>query len=98
MDAIRSVIPAARFVQVDPIINVVTSDDMDDHTKQAAQAHERSQMDAWDMLTGRLCPEVGGAPEYLDIVGANYYIHNQWVYGGEYIESVDPRYRPLHDI
>jgi hypothetical protein len=98
MDAIRSVVPAARFVQVDPIINVVTSDDMDDDIKRAAKVHERSQMDAWDMLTGRLRPELGGAPEYLDIVGANYYVHNQWVYGGHYIESVDPRYRPLHDM
>ena len=98
IDAIRSGVSAARFVQVDPIINVVTSDEMDDATKAAAKAHERSQLDAWDMLTGRLHPELGGAPEYLDIVGANYYVHNQWVYGGHFIEPIDPRYRPLHDI
>jgi beta-glucosidase/6-phospho-beta-glucosidase/beta-galactosidase len=98
IQAIRSVSPGARFVQVDPIINIVTSDDMDDRTKAAAIAHERSQFDAWDMLTGRLYPELGGAPDYLDIVGANYYVHNQWVYGGHFIEAADPRYRPLHEI
>src|SRR5581483_5497190 len=98
IDAIRSVIPLARFVQADPVINIVTSDEMDDCTKAAANAHERSQLDAWDMLIGRLYPELGGAPEYLDIVGANYYVHNQWLYGGHFIESADPRYRPLHDI
>jgi hypothetical protein len=98
IDAIRSVLSTVRFVQVDPVINIVTSDEMDDSTKAAAIAHERSQFDAWDMLTGRLCPELGGAPEYLDIIGANYYVHNQWVYGGHFIEPTDSRYRPLHDI
>lgn len=98
IQAIRSAVPDARFVQVDPVINIVTSDDMDGPTRAAARAHERSQFDAWDMLAGRLCPELGGAPEYLDIIGANYYVHNQWVYGGHFIEATDPRYRPLHEI
>ncbi|HLH01488.1 MAG TPA: hypothetical protein VKX25_01860 [Bryobacteraceae bacterium] len=98
IEAIRMEIPHARLVQVDPLINIVASDDMDEDLKAAARAHERSQFDAWDMLTGRLCPELGGAPEYLDIVGANYYVHNQWVYGGAFIEASDPRYRPLHEI
>jgi hypothetical protein len=47
------------------------------------------------MLTGRVCPELGGHPCYLDVVGCNYYVHNQWVYGGKFIERTDPRYRPL---
>ena len=41
------------------------------------------------------CPELGGKPDYLDIVGCNYYVHNQWEYGGRFIERSDPRYRPL---
>lgn len=91
IDAIRSVAPAARFVQVDPIVNIVTSRGMDDATVNAARAHQEGQFVAGDMLrdAGR---------DYLDIVGANYYIHNQWVYGGKFIEPTDPRYRPLHDI
>jgi hypothetical protein len=30
------------------------------------------------MLSGSLAPELGGNPRYIDIVGLNYYVHNQW--------------------
>jgi beta-glucosidase/6-phospho-beta-glucosidase/beta-galactosidase len=98
IDAIRSVAARARFVQPDPLINVVTSPEMDQADKQAAAVHERSQLDGWDMLSGRLRPELGGDSQYLDIIGVNYYVHNQWVYKGNFIEATDPRYRPLHDL
>jgi len=26
-------------------------------------------------------PELGGRPDYVDIVGVNYYLHNQWLDG-----------------
>jgi len=29
------------------------------------------------MITGRMCPELGGQPEYMDIAGFNYYYNNQ---------------------
>jgi hypothetical protein len=32
------------------------------------------------MISGRLCPELGGNEKYLDIIGANFYPHNQWFY------------------
>jgi beta-glucosidase/6-phospho-beta-glucosidase/beta-galactosidase len=98
IEAIRAVAPRARFVQVDPIINVVTGGQTTQVERQAAAAHNRAQFDAWDMLAGKLRPELGGAREYLDIVGANYYVHNQWVLGGEFIERSDRRYRPLHEM
>ncbi|MFC7667340.1 hypothetical protein ACFQT0_07895 [Hymenobacter humi] len=37
-----------------------------------------NQFQATDMLCGQMCPELGGAPELLDIVGFNYYYDNQW--------------------
>ena len=27
-------------------------------------------------------------PSYIDVIGCNYYVHNQWVYGGEFIERI----------
>jgi beta-glucosidase/6-phospho-beta-glucosidase/beta-galactosidase len=98
IDNIRSVAPHARFVQIDPIINVVTSPGASQAERDAAASYNRAQCDAWDMLSGRLRPDLGGAPEYLDIIGANYYVHNQWVYEGKFIEASDPRYKPLHEI
>ena len=65
--------------------------------------YTNARYQAWDMLEGRLHPELGGAPEYLDIVGVNYYPWNQWVYTGEHdagprIFPDDPRYIPLAQL
>ena len=60
-----------------------------------ARAYCNAQFQSWDMLFGTVAPELGGDPRYVDIVGCNYYVHNQWVYGGNFIERTDRRYRPL---
>ena len=41
---------------------------------------------------------MGGRPEYVDIVGLNYYLHNQWVDGNLPVAVDDPRYRPLREL
>ena len=43
--------------------------------------NERLVFQAWDMICGRLFPELGGSPRHLDIVGINYYWTNQWEWG-----------------
>ena len=50
------------------------------------------------MLAGRMKPHLGGAEKYLDIIGGNYYVHNQWVLGGSFIDQDNPRYRPFRDM
>lgn len=50
---------------------------------------------AWETVAGSRSPELGGAHRYLDIVGANYYCHNQWRINGGPIDRSHPRYRPL---
>ena len=50
------------------------------------------------MLSGRMSPELGGRPEYLDIIGINFYDRNEWVHNDEPITRDDPRYRPFHQI
>jgi hypothetical protein len=47
------------------------------------------------MIAGRDWPQLGGDPSFLDIVGGNYYVHNQWEFNGRFIERSDPRYRSL---
>jgi hypothetical protein len=95
--AVREAAPGARILAIDPIINVVPRPGQD--PAEAAGVNE-AQFEAWDMLAGRLCPELGGAPEMLDVIGANYYWNNQWLHGGEREAVVppDPRYRPLRDL
>ncbi|HVS71791.1 MAG TPA: beta-glucosidase [Phycisphaerae bacterium] len=77
MEAVWSVDPRARFAHVDPIIHVIPPRDRPDLADQAWRQRE-AQFQSWDMLCGRLCPELGGAIKYLDIVGVNYYHSNQF--------------------
>ncbi|HYO83692.1 MAG TPA: hypothetical protein VES20_19980 [Bryobacteraceae bacterium] len=96
IEAIRDEIPSARFVQPDPLIHIVPAADASAAARSEADGYCTAQYQAWDMLVGAVCPELGGHPRYLDIVGCNYYVHNQWVYpGGPVLDRTDTRYRPL---
>lgn len=81
-DAIRDVIPSARMLHVDPLIHAVAPPDEPSRADEAARTRA-FQFQAWDMLTGRLAPELGGAPRYVDYVGVNYYHGNQFEIGTE---------------
>lgn len=76
-DAIWAADPRARIMHCDPIIHLVAPDDSPEKIA-TAENHRAAQFQAWDMLSGRREPELGGAPRYLDLIGANYYHDNQW--------------------
>ncbi len=98
--AMREVNPAIRFCQVDPIINV-TSGTGRKQDGLAAEQYRQTQFDAWDMICGRSAPELGGEDSFLDIIGVNYYIHNQWAHPGGHRSMLvpsDPRYRHVRDM
>ena len=98
MQAIREVEPRARFVQVDPAIHVVSPNDRPGPQRDA-ERFRQAQFEAWDMLCGEAWPGLGGAPEYLDVLGVNYYSDNQWYHGdGRTIERDNPDYRPFKGI
>jgi beta-glucosidase/6-phospho-beta-glucosidase/beta-galactosidase len=90
--AMREVNPAIRICQVDPIINVVPRSDGDEDVRRA-EGYRQSQFAAWDMITGRSHPDLGGSDDLIDIIGVNYYIHNQFIFEGHMIVPSDPRYR-----
>lgn len=97
-NAVRKVCPTARFIHTDPAINI-TSAQKTATQIEAARRRSTSQFQALDMLAGRRKPDLGGAPEYLDIIGLNYYYNNQWRYrSGRKIFRGHPDYRPFHDI
>jgi hypothetical protein len=78
IDAIRSVQPDARIVNADPLCRVTLPPGRPDLAAEAADFNQRLVFQAWDMLSGRLLPELGGSRSHLDIVGINYYWTNQW--------------------
>jgi UDP-galactopyranose mutase len=99
-NAIWQVNPDARILQCDPIIHVIAPRGRPD-LAAAATAWRESQFDAWDMLCGRLEPELGGDPRYLDLIGLNYYHSNQWESGTNtrlWWHLDDPRRIPLHSL
>jgi hypothetical protein len=98
--AIREVCPDARIVNVDPICRVVPPSEADDDVERARHFNERAVFEFWDMISGRLLPELGGHPEALGVMGLNYYWTNQWELGreGTPLADDDPRRVPLADL
>jgi beta-glucosidase/6-phospho-beta-glucosidase/beta-galactosidase len=101
IDAIWNVDRRARIVHVDPIIKVFPRRDRPDLVAEALE-YDQSQFEAWDMLSGRTEPQLGGRPEYLDVMGLNFYHSNQWEHGGDRLrwedEPRDERWVPLHQL
>lgn len=99
IEAVRGVEPRARFMQPDPLINVAASPWcplQDDRVE--AENYRCAQYQSWDMLAGFEFPELGGKPEYLDIIGVNYYSDNQWIIGGRTADLHAARARPFQTL
>jgi hypothetical protein len=100
--AIREVDPGARMVHVDPIVHAVPPDDRPDLSDEAWQHAYAEAYEAWDMLAGLRHPELGGAPEILDVVGVNVYHFSQAQMNADKSREVlgprDPRRRPLGEL
>ena len=66
--------------------------------------NEHVVFESWDMVCGRLAPELGGSRRHLGIPGINYYWTNQWEIGsaGTPLADDDPRRVSLaaivHDV
>jgi hypothetical protein len=100
--AIREVDPEARMVHCEPLIQVVPPAGRPDLADEARREATDDAFFAWDVLAGRLHPELGGAPEVLDVVGANCYSFGQMEYRHEgphqAMSPRDARIRPLCDM
>ncbi|HEX3035318.1 MAG TPA: glycosyltransferase [Thermodesulfobacteriota bacterium] len=84
IEATWDVTPTARIIHTDPVINIV-ADTRRPHERRVAEERCHFQYQAWDMICGRLLPQLGGNEKYLDIIGVNYYPNNQWIHGGPHI-------------
>jgi beta-glucosidase/6-phospho-beta-glucosidase/beta-galactosidase len=100
--AIREVEPNARMVHVDPMVHAVPPLDRPDLADEAHDEAYREAYEAFDMLFGRLAPELGGSPEILDIVGVNVYHYSQVQLQADKKREIlgprDPRRKPLSEL
>jgi hypothetical protein len=96
--AIREVLPDARMVHIDPLIHVVPPRDRPDLAEAARREAVDDAFFAFDVIGGLRHPELGGAPDILDIVGFNNYSFGQMEYREQgphaALEPGDPRIPP----
>jgi hypothetical protein len=97
IEGARRVDRRARFVQAEPLINIVP-DLYKPEDYEPARLLNWAQFQTFDMLSGRLEPELGGRPEYLDILGINYYWDNQWIHNFWTIGVGHRQHVPLHKL
>ncbi len=91
--ALRSVDARARFIQPEPYIHYVPRWNV---PPESVTGKNDSVTQVWDMMTGRICPELGGSPDILDIVGMNLYGGNVREADETTVSIGDLRHRPLH--
>lgn len=103
IEMMKEVDPSIRILVTEPLISIVTSNPANILSLAEAQKKHLEQFQVHDILTGAMCPELRGKPEYLDIIGVNYYYNNQWFNEThEFLpwaeEPAHPYYRTLHSL
>jgi beta-glucosidase/6-phospho-beta-glucosidase/beta-galactosidase len=99
MAAMRQVDPRCRFMHVEPVVHVVAPRDRPELAPLAAEVCSY-QWQAWDLIAGRLEPQLGGHAQALDLIGVNHYHSGQWEVKTEarlrwHPNERDSRRRPL---
>jgi beta-glucosidase/6-phospho-beta-glucosidase/beta-galactosidase len=79
IQTLKEVDPDCVIVLVEPLIKVHPDSIAADSHVHDLNEH---QFQAMDIIAGRLCPELGGSEDYLDILGFNYYWNCQWIVNG----------------
>src|SRR5262249_33891138 len=99
INAIHAASPTARIVNADPLCRVALPVDNPALRDEVEHFNNHVVFQSWDMLCGKLLPELGGSPKHLDIVGINYYWTNQWEWQQTSpLAQDDPRCCPLSDL
>lgn len=90
---LKEELPDCRIVMVEPLIRVHPCEEHQDVCER-----NNHQFEAMDIIGGRLCPELGGQEDYLEILGFNYYWNCQWQGADRSLPWPDPEQLriPLH--
>lgn len=76
--------PECTIILVEPLVKIHPYDDYQDVTEL-----NKHQFQAMDIIAGRICPELGGSEDFLEILGFNYYWNCQWKGAGESLDWPD---------
>ena len=95
--AIKEHWPQSTIIWAEPLIHIAPHD----HRRQTIAGAKRNlqgMYEAYDWIMGLGRPELGGNPSLVDVVGWNFYPHNQWYWRGPTIPMGHHEYRPLADM
>jgi hypothetical protein len=95
--AIKERWPAATIVWAEPLIHIAPHD-LRRETIRGARRNLAGMYEAYDWIMGLARPELGGDRSLVDVVGWNFYPHNQWYWKGPTIPMGHHEYRPLADM
>ncbi len=95
--AIKQRWPNAVIVWAEPLIHIAPHDRRR-ATIQAARRNLDGMFEAYDWIMGLERPELGGDASLVDVVGWNFYPHNQWYFKGPTVPMGHHEYRPLSDM
>ncbi len=95
--AIKENSPKSTIVWAEPLIHIAPHDRRR-RTIRGAQQNLQGMYEAYDWIMGLARPELGGDPSLVDVVGWNFYPHNQWYWKGPTVPMGHHEYRPLADM
>jgi beta-glucosidase/6-phospho-beta-glucosidase/beta-galactosidase len=95
--AIRKQWPKATIVWAEPLVHIAPHSHRRPEVR-AAEAARQGQFQSYDWILGKAEPELGGNETLADMVGLNFYPHNQWYLDGPTIPMGHHEYRPLADM
>lgn len=95
--AIKREWPKTTIVWAEPLIHIAPHDRRRQTLRATAQ-NLQGMYEAYDWIVGKTRPELGGDPSLVDVVGWNFYPHNQWYFQGPTVPMGHHEYRPLADM
>jgi hypothetical protein len=95
--AIKRHWPSSTIVWAEPLIHIAPHD-LRRQTVRGAEQNLQGMYEAYDWIMGRAKPELGGDRSLVDLIGFNFYPHNQWYWKGPTIPMGHHEYRPLADM
>ncbi len=75
--AIKNMDASVKILATEPLINIALPLNPTAAEVTATYNINQDQFQAMDMLSGKICKELGGSPECMDIAGFNFYYNNQ---------------------
>lgn len=103
IEQMKEVDSSVRILITEPLVSIVSNDPNNPVAALSAEQKHFEQFQVHDILSGAMCPELRGKPEYLDIIGVNYYYNNQWINETHDFlpwaeEPPHPLFRSLHSL